>query len=340
MSERETTLAPDFPASAFERADESDDSRFYATDRFVSHLDRAALDTVERIIGTLVVEESPAVLDLMAGWDSHLPAELRPARVVGLGLNRNELERNPALDEFVLHDLNADPRLPFPDATFDVVLNTVSVDYMTRPVEVFREAARVLGPGGLFLVVFSNRMFPAKAVRIWRESSEEERVVLVDELFARSGAFGETRLFVSRGAPRPEDDKYAGTGLPSDPIYAVYAEVPGGDPARAERPEIAAAGVPDYSPEEVEQRKKWVRRTMRCPYCDVPLTPQKLPDTPFNEWDVEFVYLCFNPDCPYKARSWDVMHRQGNVGYCYRLMYLRERDRFYCCPDIGYGNTG
>jgi SAM-dependent methyltransferase len=340
MSQRDTGGAPDFPASAFERIDESDDSRFYETDRFVSHLDRTALDTVERIVGTLIVEESPAVLDLMAGWDSHLPQELRPGRVTGLGLNRNELERNPALDEFVLHDLNAEPRLPFPDATFDVVLNTVSVDYMTRPVELFREVARILEPGGLFLVVFSNRMFPDKAVRIWRESSEEERVALVDEFFIRSGAFDETRLFVSRGLPRPEDDKYAGTGLPSDPIYAVYAERPGRDPGRAERPEIAAAGVPDYSPEEVEERKKWVRRTMRCPYCDVPLTRQKLPDTPFNEWDVEFVYLCFNPDCPYTTRSWDVMRRQGNVGYCYRLMYLRERDCFYCCPDIGRGNTG
>jgi len=76
----------------------------------------------------------------------------------------------------VLHDLNADPRLPFPDNSFDTVLNTVSVDYMTHPIRVFEEVGRILKPGGLFLVIFSNRMFPPKAVKVWRESNEEERL--------------------------------------------------------------------------------------------------------------------------------------------------------------------
>ena len=85
------------------------------------------------------------------------------------------------LDERVVRDLNADPRLPFADGSFDVVLNTVSVDYVTRPLELFREVGRVLRPGGLFLVIFSNRYFPEKAVRIWRESSEQERILIVED---------------------------------------------------------------------------------------------------------------------------------------------------------------
>ena len=62
-----------------------------------------------------------------------------------------------------MHDLNRTPTLPFEDESFDVVLNTVSVDYLTRPFEVFAEVGGVLRPGGLFLVTFSNRAFPQKA---------------------------------------------------------------------------------------------------------------------------------------------------------------------------------
>jgi hypothetical protein len=100
------------------------------------------------------------------------------------------------------------------------------------------------------------------------------------------------------------------------------------------------ADAPDLSPEKIEERKKRVRQTLRCPYCDESLTRWKVPDTPFNEWDAEFVYVCFSQRCPYNVRSWEVMRRQGNVGFCYRLMYHRERDRFYCVPDVGFGNTG
>ena len=173
---------------AFKRLDEGDDGEYYAQDRMVSHLDSLALRTVTSVIGQLVVEELPVILDLMASWDSHIPADIRPSRVVGLGLN------------------------------------TVSVDYLTRPVDVFKDVARVLRPGGLFLVVFSNRMFPDKAVRVWCDSSEEERVILVEEFFSRAGGFEKPQTFVSRGRPRPRDDKYADHLSTSDRIYAVYAE--------------------------------------------------------------------------------------------------------------------
>lgn len=141
----------------FSREDETDDAVFYARERFVSHLDSLALSTVERIVGELLAETDPAVLDLMAGWDSHIPSQVKPSRVVGLGLNENELRANERLGDFVMHDLNKNPRLPFAGQTFDVVINTVSVDYMTRPMEVFQDVARILKPGGLFLVLSGQR---------------------------------------------------------------------------------------------------------------------------------------------------------------------------------------
>lgn len=97
---------------------------------------------------------------------------------------------------------------------------------------------------------------------------------------------------------------------------------------------------PRYTAEEIEERKKSVKLTMRCPYCDVSLTRWQVPDTPFNEWDADYVYVCLSQSCPYNVRSVDLMREQGNVGFCYRLMYVRERDHFYCVPDISLGSVG
>jgi len=256
-----------FNEDSFSRLDEADDSVFYATDRFVQHLDSLALSTVERIIGKLVVEESPVILDLMAGWDSHIPSTIHPKRVVGLGLNRNELSRNKVLSDWVYHDLNKNPSLPFLDNTFDAVLNVVSVDYMTRPLDIFCEVGRILKPGGLFLVIFSNRMFEQKAVKIWRQSAEEERVVLVEEFFSRAEIFTRSNVFVSKGKPRPKDDKYAHLGIPSDPIYAVYADKVGGD--GGQRPRLIFMESPEESPEAkaLQRRKASVKHTLKCPHC-------------------------------------------------------------------------
>ncbi len=65
-----------------------------------------------------------------------------------LGMNAAELATNPGADATVLHDLNANPRLRFPADSFDAVVCCVSVDYLTRPVEVFEDVARVIRPAG------------------------------------------------------------------------------------------------------------------------------------------------------------------------------------------------
>jgi SAM-dependent methyltransferase len=324
--------SPIFGTDAFSRLDESDDLEFYSRDRFVSHLDSLALSTVEKLIGTLVVEESPAILDLMAGWDSHIPENLRASEVVGLGLNENELMKNKALSEAVIHDLNKDPHLPFPDNRFDVVINTVSVDYMTKPAEVSKEVGRVLKPGGLLLIIFSNRMFSEKAVKVWRDAGEDERVLLVEDFFREAGVFEKPSVFLSKGKPRPKDDKYAHLGIPSDPIYAVYADKKGGDPLRRSRPEVIISYGEPLDQETFERRKKAIKQTLRCPHCGEKMLKWAVPDNPFEvTWDNEFMYICFNDACPYYVRGWDFMYRDGNRGCSYRLMYNPEKD---CCMPI------
>lgn len=326
IADRISRLSPILDEDSFSRIDSSDDSVFYARDRFVDHLDSTALSTVEKIIGSLIVEKDPVILDLMAGWDSHIPASISPAKMIGLGLNENELKANKMLSEHVLHDLNKDPHLPFPDNFFDAVINTVSVDYMTRPIQVFQEVGRILKPGGLFLVIFSNRMFPQKAVRIWRESGEEERVILVEEYFKATGLFEETSYFVSKGRPRPREDKYAHMKLPSDPVYALYADRKGGGSSNLKRPRVKIESAECTKTEELEKKKKMTGKSLCCPHCGERMRKWAVPENPFAcTWDRDFMYICFNDDCPYYIRGWDFMAREGNTG-SYRLMYNPERD--------------
>jgi SAM-dependent methyltransferase len=145
----------------------------------------------------------------MSSWRSHLP-DGRSGPVVGLGLNAEEMADNPQLDEVVVHDLNADPGLPFDDDAFTAVVCCVSVQYLVRPLETFAEVARVLQPGGPFVVTFSNRCFPTKAVAAWRAGDDQDHLLLVKAYFTAVAAFGPPASRSHR--PRL-----------SDPLYAVWA---------------------------------------------------------------------------------------------------------------------
>jgi SAM-dependent methyltransferase len=213
-----------FNETDFLRDDQRADSIFYSNPRFVNHLDSLALSTVENIYARLIPKEAD-ILDLMAGPDSHLREELVLKSVTGLGLNKDELEANTQLSAIIIHDLNEDYSLPFDNHTFDAVINTVSVDYLIRPVDVFSEIGRVLRPDGIFILVFSNRMFPPKAVNIWKNTLERDRIDLVKKFITLSEALVVQGYSENKGKPRPEDDKYFKYGIPSDPIYAVWASV-------------------------------------------------------------------------------------------------------------------
>jgi SAM-dependent methyltransferase len=311
---------------AYQREDETDDALFYAQPRIVHHLDDTARSTVRRVVGQLVLEHRPAVLDLMAGIDSHLPTELRTSRLVGLGLNRTELEHNARLDERVVHDLNREAHLPFEDGSFDVVLNTVSIQYVVRPVELFLEIARVLRPGGLFLVVFSNRTFATKAVRLWNLCTEHEHLWLVADYFAESGVFEDPRVFLSMGRPRPEYDRHADSGMPSDPVFAVWADRVGTPAGRPPRPDPTTDEDERLDPETLEWRTEAIRHTMRCPYCDEKLSLWAVSENPMSGWGHDLL-VCLNDACPYVVRGWSVMFRQGVVGASYRLCYDPRTER-------------
>lgn len=212
-----------FSDDPFRRSDETEDSAFYQSPRLVHHLDAKAREIIRMLYGRFLRPDMD-VLDLMSSWTSHLPADPKPRRVSGLGMNAEELRRNDRLTDYQVHDLNRSPTLPYDDETFDLVLCTASVEYLTHPVSVFEDVARVLKPKGHAVFTFSNRWFPPKAIRIWTELHEFERLGLVLEYFLRSDKYKHLETWSMRGLPRPWDDKYYPKFITSDPVYAVWGQ--------------------------------------------------------------------------------------------------------------------
>ncbi len=201
-------MAQHFPDGFFDRADEGDDGAFYAPARLVTHIDDTAIAAVGRLYSELGL--GPAVLDLCSSWVSHFEAP--PPTLVVLGMNRRELDANPAATGRVVKDLNVDPVLPFADATFDDATCCVSVDYLTRPLEVFAEVRRVLRPGGRLVCTWSNRCFPTKAIRGWLATPERRRTAIVEAYFSADG-----------GWSVPTVRTVIPPGLRGDPLWAVWA---------------------------------------------------------------------------------------------------------------------
>lgn len=195
------------------RHDEAPDADFYQTPRLVAHIDEAAIAALGGFFRQVIPDQA-AVLDLMSAYVSHLPPDVRThcRQVVGLGMNAAEMGANSQLTEQVVHDLNRTPALPFGDATFDVALCTVSVQYLLRPLEVFAEVARTLRPGAPFVVSFSNRCFPTKATTLWLNATDEQHRDLVRLYFERSADWD--GIAAEDLSPSPGR---------SDPLYLVWA---------------------------------------------------------------------------------------------------------------------
>jgi SAM-dependent methyltransferase len=195
----------------FARIDAADDARFYSVARNVVHLEPGAIEALRSVYAELF-PPGATVLDLMSSWRSHLPDGV--GRVVGLGMNAEEMEANPQLDEWVVHDLNRDPPLPFADASFDTVACAVSVQYLVHPHEVFADVSRVLVPGGPLVVSFSNRCFPTKAVAIWLGTDDDDHRRLVRAYLEDSGFVD----VVDERVPTPDDPLFVVRGRAAGPV--------------------------------------------------------------------------------------------------------------------------
>ncbi len=221
MQARINHVSTDFSSGSFDRIDQSPDHRFYQSPRFTNHIDQQAQEFLRSEYSRLV-QPGMDILDLMSSASSHLPIDL-DIRVEGLGLNDEEMAANPRLDTRLVHDLNKTPELPYGDCSFDAVLCSLSVEYLTNPYQIVREVARILRPGGILAVGFSSRWFPAKVTRLWQEMHEFERVGFVLDLMLKTDMFSDLETTSIRNWWRPEDDPHIDQTLISDPVYVVSA---------------------------------------------------------------------------------------------------------------------
>lgn len=196
------------------KLDDSDDQLFYNYPRFVTHVDEGFIQQLTNLYRQRIPANT-RIFDMMSSWVSHLPTDRDFAHVEGHGLNAEELARNPQLNHYFVQDLNINPQLPFPDQEFDAVINCVSIQYLQYPEAVCSEIHRILKPGGIAIISFSNRMFFQKAIQVWRDGSEAFRVELVKGYFRSVPGFSTPEVICSKS---------------TTPSFLQWLGVPGGDP--------------------------------------------------------------------------------------------------------------
>lgn len=195
----------------FKRMDESPDTSFYSDSRFVTHIDDAAIASLRRYYDT-VLPQKGRILDLCSSWISHYPKAVEEAatkgdlKVVGLGMNQAELNKNQVLSKRILQDLNEDPNIPLTvcgehamsglqsadsadseSGMLDCTTCVVSLDYLTRPREVLTSVRELTRNGGSCQIIVSSRMFPTKATSSWIKRTPEQRLQMIGDYLHFAG---------------------------------------------------------------------------------------------------------------------------------------------------------
>ncbi|CAD6589369.1 MAG: hypothetical protein TREMPRED_005344 [Tremellales sp. Tagirdzhanova-0007] len=208
----------------------------------------------------------PRVLDICSSWVSHIPlggaqggnTTRKPSareigmEVIGIGMNAAELAANPILSAWVVHDLNQEPdfasvgpllepgrgqagQVVSPEdlsTPFDAVICNVSIDYLSRPLEIMSSIARALRPGGEAYMAISNRCFPTKVVSPWLEMSTTDRINLVASYFYFAGTpYANGTPSTAQQGPQPgqlfegiESLVIVPEGRREDPLWIVRAK--------------------------------------------------------------------------------------------------------------------
>ena len=200
-----------------EKLDESNDEEFYADPKFVYHLDANFRQYLSNIYENEIVECS-TVLDLMSSWDSYLPKGKKYKKVIGHGLNKQELEKNKILDSYWIQNFNLNQEIPLDSASIDYCLMVAAWQYLQYPENLTKEIARTLSKQGKIIIAFSNRAFWHKAPKIWTSSTEEERVKYVRKVLVKNG-FSEPKIIKKFN----QTDLSIFNFLNKDPFYCLIA---------------------------------------------------------------------------------------------------------------------
>eukprot|EP00747_Dinoflagellata_sp_TGD_P166998 gnl/TRDRNA2_/TRDRNA2_190663_c0_seq1.p1 gnl/TRDRNA2_/TRDRNA2_190663_c0~~gnl/TRDRNA2_/TRDRNA2_190663_c0_seq1.p1 ORF type:complete len:329 (-),score=56.92 gnl/TRDRNA2_/TRDRNA2_190663_c0_seq1:191-1150(-) len=224
-SSDDVTWPKDFPFTArdFARQDESDDATFYSEPRLVQHFGdapRAALTSFYEDAFYEYIQSATEFgrkverhVDLCSSWVSHLPEGYAPTHIVGIGMNKHELEKNPRLTQHFVQNLNKKQELPVADGSVDIFTNAMSVDYLVKPLQVHQEMYKKLKPGGMVVLSFSNRFFPTKVIGIWPAATNVGRTA-VAAAYLRYSGFEDVKVYD------------VNTGERSNPLFVIMGRKP------------------------------------------------------------------------------------------------------------------
>ncbi|MBO8242309.1 class I SAM-dependent methyltransferase [Prochlorococcus marinus XMU1410] len=200
-----------------EKLDESNDEEFYSDPKFVYHLDANFRQNLSDLYEK-EIDNYSTVLDLMSSWDSYLPKGKKYKKVIGHGLNKQELERNKIFDSYWIQNFNLSQKIPLGSESVDYCLMVAAWQYLQYPENLTKEIARILSKKGKIIIAFSNRAFWHKAPKIWTSSTEEERVKYVRKVLISNG-FNEPKIIKKFTEPALNIFNF----LKKDPFYCLIA---------------------------------------------------------------------------------------------------------------------
>jgi len=199
------------------KLDESNDAEFYSDPKFVYHLDANFRKYLSDLYKNEITDNS-TVLDLMSSWDSYLPEGRKYKKVIGHGLNKQELEKNKIFNNYWIQNFNLNQEIPLDSETVDYCLMVAAWQYLQYPENLTKEIARILSDQGKFIISFSNRAFWHKSPNIWTKSTEEERVKYVRKVLITNG-FNEPKIIKKFNEPGLNIFNF----LSKDPFYCLIA---------------------------------------------------------------------------------------------------------------------
>ena len=199
------------------KLDESNDEEFYSDPKFVYHLDANFRKCLSDIYESEIYDDA-TVLDLMSSWDSYLPMGKNYKKVIGHGLNKQELEKNKIFDSYWIQNFNLNQKIPLENNTVDYCLMVAAWQYLQYPENLTKDIARILSNQGKIIIAFSNRAFWHKAPNIWTTSTEEERVKYVRKVLITNG-FNEPIIIKKFNQPARNIFNF----INKDPFYCLIS---------------------------------------------------------------------------------------------------------------------
>lgn len=140
----------------------------------------ALMEALERWLGSQTANGPFDLLDIGAGFGRTFiymaAAGLADRfRLMGVDLDPGRKDHVFGTDRWTIHECDAEQGLGFADSSFaddsfDVVICEQLLEHLNHPAQVVEEAARVLRPGGIFVVGVPIFVEPMAKFRRWRVS--------------------------------------------------------------------------------------------------------------------------------------------------------------------------